>query len=232
MINETKISFVFLAAYIVLFTMSRSKILKSIPILAFGIALVLVLNYYYGKTVEDPTNVFDEKFLERYLMYDPRENVDVPRFQKLVLMFRVMHGDPIAILIGLGYGIFAGENILGVTSFSRTLWYFSGTRIQLQTTWIQGGLISVFLLLPASFWFLKRRRLLVSGNMRRFHTYLAFMIAICWLYNEALYSRPFIMIASYMIIWIGMGGMDKQAEDQTPQPALTEAQPAIQPGTQ
>jgi hypothetical protein len=229
-VNETKISFVYLAAYIVLLTMSRKSILKSLPILAFGIALIVLLNYYYGKTVESTQNVFDEKFLERYLLYDPRENVDVPRFQKLVLMFRLMHGDVIQILLGLGYGVFAGENILGTSSFGRSLWYFQGTRMQIQTVWIQGGLLAVMCLLPATFWFLKQRRKLVSGNMRRFHTFLAFLIATAWVYNEALYSRPFAMIAGYMIIWIGTGGMDAAVSEDASVADSTALRPALQPG--
>jgi hypothetical protein len=232
-VNETKISFVYLAVFILLLTMSQKSILKSIPILAFGVVLVLVLNYYYGKTVESTQNIFDERFLERYLMYDPRENVDVPRFQKLVLMFRLMHGDIIQILLGLGYGVFAGENILGTSSFGRSLWYFQGTRIQLQTVWIQGGFLSVLLLLPASFWFLKRRSAMASANMRRFHTFLALLIASVWLYNEALYSRPFAMIAGYMIIWIGRGGMDARVkEEDVPLPRSLDPEPATDSGAQ
>ncbi len=229
-VNETKISFVYLAIFIILLTMSRSKIFKSIPILAFGVALILLLNYYYGKTVEDTQNIFDERFLERYLLYDPRENVDVPRFQKLVLMFRLMHGDILQMLLGLGYGVFAGENILGTSSFGRSLWYFQGTRIQVQTVWIQGGLLSLVLLLPASFWFLRRRSILQSTNMRRFHTFLALLIASTWLYNEALYNRPFAMIAGYMIIWIGLGGMENKASEEAPPPNLVTLRPATVPG--
>jgi hypothetical protein len=229
-VNETKISFVYVAVYILLLTMSRKSILKSIPILVFGVALILVLNYYYGKTVESTQNILDERFLERYLLYDPRENVDVPRFQKLVLMFRFMHGDVIQMLLGLGYGVFAGENILGTSSFGRSLWYFQGTRIQLQTVWIQGGFLAVLLLLPASFWFLRRRSNLASGNMRRFHTFLLMLLASVWLYNEALYSRPFAMIAGYMIIWIGLGGMDRGAKEETPELALPGSHPVPESG--
>jgi hypothetical protein len=228
-VNETKISFIYLAAFFVLLTMSRTRFLKSIPILAFGIVLVLILNYYYGKTVEATQNVFDEKFLERYLLYDPRENVDVPRFQKIVLMFRLMHGDMIQILLGMGYGVFAGENILGTSSFGRSLWYLQGTRIQLQTVWIQGGLIAALLVMFPSFWFLKRRRILNSANMRRFHSFLALMILSVWFYNEALFSRPFAMIAGFMIIWIGQGGMDQETTTETvavPKPA------ALRPATE
>ena len=231
-VNETKISFVFLAVYIVLLTMSRKKLLKSLPILAFGVALLLALNYYYGKTVENPTNLLDPQFLERYLLYDPRENVDVPRFQKLVLMFRFMHGDPIQILFGVGYGVFSGENILGTSSFGRSLWYFQGTRMLLQGVWIQGGLIAVLLLLPPSFWFLRRRSMLASSNMRRFHSFLVFILATTWMYNEALYNRPFLMVAGYMIIWIGLGGMDARASEEVPEEELASFPSATGQGVQ
>jgi len=229
-VNETKISFIYLAVFIVLLTMSRGKILKSIPIVAFGVALILLLNYYYGKTVGDPQNVFDERFLERYLVYDSRENVDVPRFQKMVLMFRVMRGDIFQMLFGLGYGVFAGENILGTSSFGRSLWYFQGTRIQLNTVWIQGGFLAVMVLLPISFWFLRRRSILTSGNMRRFHTFLAMLLASAWTYNEALYSRPFAMISGFMIIWIGLGGMDRRAHEKASEPAPAALQAAMEVG--
>jgi hypothetical protein len=188
------------------------------------------LNYYYGKTVENTQNVFDSQFLERYLLYDPRENVDVPRFQKLVLMFRYMHGDWAQIFFGLGYGIFAGENILGTSSFGRSLWYFQGTRILLQGLWIQGGLVAVLLLLPSSFWFLKRRPLLTSGNMRRFHTFLACLVLSAWLYNEALFDRAFMMITGFMIIWIGSGGMDGAPAEGAPAGELASLPAATESG--
>jgi hypothetical protein len=231
-VNETKISFIYLAVFFVLLTTSRRKIWKSVPILAFGVALILILNYYYGKTVEDAQNMLDQRFLERYLLYDPREDVDVPRFQKLVLMFRLMHGDVAQMLLGLGYGVFAGENILGTSSFGRSLWYFQGTRIQLQTVWIQGGLLAVLLLVPCSFWFLKRRAVLFSGNMRRFHTFLILLIASVWMYNEALYSRTFAMIAGFMIIWIGQGGMDGKTSEDVSVPEIVSARTASEPGAQ
>jgi hypothetical protein len=217
-LNETKASFVYLIVMIVLLTMSRTKILKSIPILALGVGLILLLNYYYGKTVEDPMTVFDSKFLERYLLYDPRENVDVPRFQKLVLMFRLMHGDVLSILFGLGYGVFAGENILGTSAFGRSLWYFQGTRMLLQAAWIQGGLLASLLLSLSSFWFLRTRSLLRTANMRRFRNFLAFVLGTVWLYNEALYSRPFAMIVGFMITWVGVGGLDRRTEGEADAP--------------
>ncbi|RPH37465.1 hypothetical protein EHM92_02625 [bacterium] len=215
-LNETKASFVYLAVLIVLLTMTRKKILKAIPLLTLGVMLILLLNYYYGKNVGDTAEVFDERFLERYLVYDPRENVDVPRFQKLVLMFQVMHGDIGSVLFGLGYGVFAGENILGTSAFGRSLWYFQGTRMLLQAVWIQGGLLAAIILLLGTFWFIKRRALLRSANMRRFRTFLAFVLTTVWFYNEALYSRPFVMIAGFMMTWVGVGGMDRITAQGTP----------------
>lgn len=231
-VNETKISFVFLVVYVLLLTTSQKNLLKSLPLLALGVLLVMVLNYYYGQTVQSPANLLDPQFLERYLLYDPRENIDVPRFQKLVLMFRFMHWDPIQVLFGLGYGIFAGENILGTSSFGRSLWYFQGTRILLQGVWIQGGLIAVLLLILPSFWFLKRRSLLVSSNMRRFHSFLVFFLATAWMYNEALYNRPFIMITAFMIIWIGLGGMDGRVTEEVMEQELASLPPATRQGAE
>lgn len=224
-INETKASFIYLAIYIVMLTMSRRRMIKSIPILALGVILIVALNYYYGKTVGDVPDLLDPQFLDRYLFYDPRENVDVPRFQKMVLMFRFMHGDVLQMLLGVGYGIFAGENILGTSSFGRSLWYFQGTRIQLQTIWIQGGLLAVILLAAASFWFLKGRRFLASGNMRRFHTFLALFTLLVWFYNEALYNRVFVSIAGYMFVWIGLGGMDRTASEEASAPEPVDVRP-------
>jgi hypothetical protein len=87
----------------------------------------------------------------------------------------------------------------------------------LQAAWIQGGLLVVIVLNLATFWFLKARSMLATANMRRFRNYLAFMLAMGWLYNEALLNRPFVMIAGFMITWVGVGGLDrKSVEENTP----------------
>ncbi len=58
-------------------------------------------------------------------------------------MFRMFGGDVVAYLLGLGYGLFAGTQILGVSRLGKTMVFLRGSRVLLFTMWIQGGLAAV-----------------------------------------------------------------------------------------
>jgi hypothetical protein len=219
-LNETKISFVYMALFIALLVLSRSKAYKAIPLLAVGAGLLYLLNTVYTESAQDTTQIFDEKYLDKYLVYDPTNTVDVPRFQKVVLMFKRLSSDPGSMLLGLGYGLFGGGSVLGTTGFARSLWYFSGSRILLNGIWLQGGLVATVIIAIAMFAFLRKGDRLRSSTMRRFRWFIAAILVSMWLYNEAIMDRTIAMIASFFIVWISTGGIEAEDTAYDVEPAL------------
>jgi hypothetical protein len=209
--NETKIAFVFLFVF-VLMLLDRRRALQTAAILGLGVGLLVLLNFYYSQNVQDTSKLFEGDFFERYLFYDRRESVDVPRFQKLLMMFDMMASDPWTYFTGFGYGLFLGRTFTDVSKFSQALYPFMGTRTLLNTLWMQGGLIAVVLYAFAMFRFL-RAGYDRSRNMRRVAWFLAFILGTMWLYNGAVLSRMFALVAAYMIVWVEQGGIDNDDED-------------------
>jgi predicted anti-sigma-YlaC factor YlaD len=214
-INETKVSFFLLAAFVVLLAGSRRRILRTIPMLVLGLGLAYLLNYYYSSTAEDSSKILDQQFIEQYLLTNPTEaGGDLPRFQRLMLMFRVMGGDAGSILLGMGYGVIGGGNILGISRLGRSLYYLvQGSRILLFRIWIQGGLLAVLTLAFAMFAWLRVRRYHYP-TMRKFYWFLAFSLLLSWFYNEAMVDRTFAPVAIFFMIWIADGGGVSKSEEE------------------
>jgi hypothetical protein len=211
-LNETKIAFVFLAMFLAFLVLSRRKAYKSIPILALGALLLFMLNEMYTEAVKDPsTFMMNQEFLERYLVYDPRPGMDVPRFQKLMLMFDGMGKHLGAMALGYGYGLFVGENILGKSMYVKSFWYTAGTRPSLFSIWMQGGLLAVIGMAGAVFSFLFRSLSAAVPTVKRFRWFLVVMMAIALVYNESWLNRPFSLIFAYLSTWLVLQGSEGQA---------------------
>jgi hypothetical protein len=208
-LNETKISFVLLGALFILLLSSRQQFYRTVPLLLVGLLLAFLLNYYYTETVEDTSNIFDEQYIEQYLVTNPTETGgDLPRFQRIFLMFKLMKGDVGSYLLGIGYGIMGGGNVMGVSRLGRSLYYLvTGSRILLFRVWIQGGflaVLNVLALLFASY----RVRPRSSHTLRQFYRYLLFTMIVIWAYNEAILDRLYAASFWFMMEWVIAGGRD------------------------
>lgn len=214
-LNETKVSFVFLAGFLVLLVASRRQIYRAIPLLVMGAILAVLLNYYYSQNVEDTRNIFDEKYVERYLYSNTTEKGgDLPRFQRVTLMFKMMGSDVGSILFGMGYGVLGGGNLMDVSRMGRALYYLvNGSRILLFRVWIQGGLLSVLLVGAAMFMYMRRTPAL-THTRKQFKRFLAFSLAIVWLYNEAILDRTFVMMVWFFIVWLSYADDDLPAIEE------------------
>jgi hypothetical protein len=200
-LNETKITFLYLPLFIVLIGVSMRRFYAAIPLLGLGAVLGYFLYTYYSENVVAVEKVWNVKFLEQYLVYDSRTNIDVPRFQKLILMWNRMGDDVGALVFGYGYGLFGGKNILGTSGYMRSFWYFDGTRSLLNSIWLQGGVAAVLTFLLANFGFLKARRP-GDQNALRLTLFVFLVLLSMWAYNEALFDRLFALIVSFIIAWI------------------------------
>ncbi len=211
-LNETKVSFVYLTLFM-LFIIDSRRLLRSIPVVLLGVFLLVALNSYYSENVQSTDNLLDPEFFEKYLLHDKREGVDVPRFQKVVMMFEMMADDVWTAIVGMGYGIFQAGGIIGTSRFAQSMYAFSGTRILLNSVWMQGGIIAVILLAVPMFAFLKNQ----AGrarNTRAFAMFLAGMLLLMWLYNYAILNKVFASIVAFMIVWIEHQHVDIDGPDE------------------
>jgi hypothetical protein len=207
-INETKISFLLLAVFLILMISSPRKIYRAVPLLILGAAMLFLLNYYYTETVADAQGIFDQDYIEKYLLTNPTERGgDLPRFQRVIIMFRMMGDDVGSILLGMGYGVLGGGNIMNVSRLGRTLYYLvTGSRILLFRVWIQGGALAVIIVAGAMFGYL-RSRAESYFTLRQLGWFLAFSMLVIWVYDEAIFDRVYAPIAAFLMIWIRGGGI-------------------------
>ncbi|MCC6395843.1 MAG: hypothetical protein IT282_02420 [Bacteroidetes bacterium] len=203
-LNETKISFIFLPLFFSLIAFTSGKVYRAIPIVVLSVLLGLFWEYFYSTNVQETRTVFDIRYVERYL-YSGDNSVDMPRLARIPVMFHLMRGDIGAILLGLGYGLFGGANVLGMTQLGKTLSFLGGSKILLFTIWIQGGLLAVLSVAFAMFGFMRTK----SWNyytLRRFKWFLFFSLIVMWVYNDAILFRTFAIMTSYFMVFIAEGG--------------------------
>lgn len=212
-ITETKIAFLYLLLFFGLLTFTR-KVHKLVPMAFLGVGIIVLFIAAYSEYVQSVDNLLDEKFLERYLVHDERQKVDMPRGQKLTMTLDKMSQEPVTYLLGFGYGSIGSRSLLETSSFSQSVWWIRGARTFLNTVWFQGGLALVFVLALPMFSFVRSQRV-VTGNMKRFRFFLFFLLLSVWLYNDALTYRTFSGIMAYLIVWTDLGGTDQDIEEDT-----------------
>jgi hypothetical protein len=222
-LNETKISFLLLPALLLLMLETR-RVYRLVPLLMFGGLLLYGLYTYYDTAVGGASILLDERFLERYLLYDRRQNVDIPRFQKIMLMFQLFGKHIWSSIVGMGYGLFAGGHLIETTRASRSLSYFGGSRGLVLTVWLQGGVIALSVVVSTIFTYLRPLASLTSTS-RRFALFLAFSLVAMLFYNEAMFDRTYASIVSVMMLWVYVGGQETGEESEEDAEPLTGEQP-------
>jgi hypothetical protein len=201
LINETKISFIILPVFLVLLSNVR-RASQLVPLLLLGAVLFGVLNYLYSENVQDTGRLLDEDFLERYLFYDRREAVDMPRFQKLAVSTGMLADAPGSLLVGMGYGAFTGGNILEASEFREKYYYLFGARMFVNTILVQGGILGALAYLWGTLGFFPRRGAAVPVLTNRLRWFLAIIVCGIWLYTDAFLQRTFAGITAFISVWV------------------------------
>lgn len=198
-VNETKVSFLLLGVYALLLVDLR-RVGQVLVVAGFGVTLFVLLVTFYGENVQDSSRLLDTDFLERYLFYDRRESVDMPRFQKLTLTTERMAGYPLSLLVGTGYGTFSGGNILDASATRDTYSFLSGSRMFLNTIFVQGGALAVLAFVVAFAGILWRASL--PRPLRRLRVFLIVLVAGVWIYSDAFLNRAFGMALGFVMSWL------------------------------
>ncbi len=153
-LNETKLSFILLAAYFVLLIkFDRKLVLRAVFIIPVAIAgLCGISAIYFSVTNQDADKVLSKEFVEEYLYggedldklidvglmvqsgeieVDPRDwwAVDIPRMAKLLLIGPYVADCPGGHALGAGLGHFKGGQLVKETHFAeQNRWLLQGSR--------------------------------------------------------------------------------------------------------
>ena len=153
LLNETKVSFVYLLIYfLLLFKLNRAYVFKVLCALPFMVAALIAVGYFYIQaTGENADYVFSADTMEMYLAGGDAEDefieiaqmaqdnpgmedindwiVDLPRFTKIFMMDNLLKTERGGMLLGAGLGQFKGGTMVQSSEFAKTNdWYLRGTR--------------------------------------------------------------------------------------------------------
>lgn len=155
--NETKIVFILLPLYFIfiVFSVSLKRGIYKIPIIILIAGLFLYyFYYYYSITVRNPLDYLSLDFIKRYLFTyrTTPGNIYISRYAMFPEMFYIFSKDVGAYIFGIGYGIFKGQNILGISQRgASTAYLWQRSQTLLFETWFQGGICFVLILFFAIF---------------------------------------------------------------------------------
>ncbi len=209
-LNETKVSFILLAAYFVLLLKyDRKLMVRMTYILPLSVVVFIGLgSLYLNVTRQEADRVLSMDFLEEYLYgidlehmidvaimvqdgdieVDPREwwSVDIPRIAKLVLIIPELRERKGGLWLGAGVGQFKGGSIVKETHFAQyNGWLLGGSRPWLFFIITQLGIIGLlwFVVVIAADIITRKSNRPFSGKLQ---LYLVICLMAIFLYNDSL----------------------------------------------
>lgn len=143
-LNETKISFIYLAMYFFFLVPFNKKFIRNILILLpIAVAIIIGAGYIYLNTSDLNSEERSLEYLEYYVMgdeqtyeimeslmdnYGGEEDRDFMRGAKFLMLPAVLIDQPWGVWTGYGVSQYKGGNVMKKTEFYRKYeWYFFGT---------------------------------------------------------------------------------------------------------
>jgi len=210
MLNETKVSFVFLLMYFFfLIPMDRNFIKRAICV-APALVLVMVGAFYaYTNAVGGDLQIMDKTSAVKYLMGDESalnmvEGVmerndefmqkDMARALKFIVVPAIMNRNPPSWFVGYGIGQFKTGDSANKVPFAKQYWWLMiGTVMQAHTIWLELGLIGVglyFIYWPVMLCLGRKRK----GRNKQMQWFLGLNVLLCTVYNAPMLNIPYVII--------------------------------------
>lgn len=239
MLNETKIAFVFMFLYFILFLPLNRKFMRNMFILSPVVLVVIAVGgYLYSSATGGDTaaGITDPEFIEFYLVGDDHmldlleyyfdEGIDegnegdYPRGLKFAAIRFVIDDEPWGPLLGFGIGQFKGGSFLEISDFhKRYKWLLEGTQMMLMVWMLDLGIVGV---IWAAFsmgnifgWFRKK-----PYRNKQLLVFMTFIFIISAIYNSNFMSYPFCFIAFFLAYAQRHWNMTRFAEEYSANKAI------------
>lgn len=200
-LNETKISFLLIP--LMFLCLTNIKKIKTVFWSGAGaVTIFMVLNSLYsnmGRTVDNPFSaMFNQDFLEYYLMSDVAMGADVPRFTKIIAAIGLISQNVWDSLVGIEIGAFKGGTTIQPSLFAQQYdWLLLGSRPYIFFLLISGGwtmLVIMLYIFSKKLFFVRK-----FGNSFQFTLLLSVMFGMILFYNDAYRSLLFCYIYCYFV---------------------------------
>lgn len=231
MLNETKISFVYMLLYFLLLVPLDRKFIKRLiiitPIAALFIAGTISI---YNKMMGNPfdTSRADGLSMAEYVLgqdqmreavldgtveqvipYIEEEVLDMARGLKFAAIPIVIQSSPHALWLGFGPSQFKGGNVMEETDFSKEFkWMIMGTYISIIMFQIDLGLLGVLWLIFYIFVLFRTFRR-VQFREKRLVAFMAIIFVLDLLYMQAHTIQVFMIVFTYIIMMSSRWGLFK-----------------------
>lgn len=212
-INETKISAFILVFFFILLTLNKNKPMVSLYLIFISALFSFLFTYIYDNLTQGAVisvgsfkEFFDFDFLFAYIYGGDSFlylNTDLPRFYKIALLWDALGSDINLLLFGKGYGIFKGQNVLGVTDVQTNYMHmYRGSKTLITTAVLQGGIFLLFTLLISMYYFLiKGYKKAINYNVKRYILFLIFILTLMIPYNDGIFVNYFSVLFAYFIMF-------------------------------
>lgn len=216
-LNETKISFIFLAFYFLfLVPFDRNFMKRILIVLPVLFIMLITAGWFYISMVMPDENVFTAEYLETYLQGDEElqslvldnymdqdapdvNESDFGRGLKMAVLPDIISSYPGAWLWGFGSGQFKGGKEMDVPKFASNYeWYLQGTWIGIAMFIIEMGVLG-FIWLCTYITILFRWYTKVRHREKRIQVYLAIIMISILFYGPNFIYPVYTFILTYII---------------------------------
>lgn len=206
-LNETKISFILIP--VMFLCLANIKKASTIVVSLFaGLFLFLLLNSLYsdqGQVKENPfEEMFNEEYLEMYLLSEVDLGSDIPRFTKIAMASNLISRNINSFLFGMEVGAFKGGTTISLSKFATQYkWFLLGSKPYLFFLLISGGWL---LLLITIFYFYRKLFYQRGRYIDKYYLILiTTILLVIFFYNDSLRNPYFCYLFIYFVI-VAKGG--------------------------
>jgi hypothetical protein len=207
MINETKISFLLLPllGFSIIRREKAGMSFIVLPFLLLGCYLLYILyfststSYYSDKSL---SQLFSWEFLADYLFSANYNSADISRLGRFAVYFDMPNATLSNLIFGQGYGLFKGQNILGVNAhaavFSQLI---GGSVVMAFAAFFQGGAALLLLLVFYPINYLIKVKRTYPASKIQINLFLFAFYMLLFIYSNPLNDPFFLVFLSYVIIF-------------------------------
>lgn len=231
MLNETKISFIYILLYFVLLVpFDRNYLKRLVYVVPLGLVITVGAIAIYNKNFDNPYEEgrADKISIDEYVMgddnireavldgtmetvipYVEEEAVDLARGIKLLAIPMVMSSEPHGWVVGFGPSQFKGNHVMGQSDFSKDLeWLLMGTTITVMMILIDLGLLGgVWMICYIMALFRAFRR--VRKREMRITIFMLVIFLMVMFYMAMHQTIPLIIIFTFIIMLSSRWGLLK-----------------------